>query len=98
MKRKIKNYFFEKGFVFIKFFDSYWGYDEEGYLSFGIESKSKSLLPLFETTRYLKLNFNAEYNVDKWFTQENIITLFQKDEQKIDTFIQLSLSFNKKFQ
>lgn len=86
-----------EGYVFIEKDSFFWGYNVDGYISFGTISLSNED-PLVLTTKNLNLFFNDTHTLKslenvKTTEKMHILTLKSSDKKMIRTFVDLTVSF-----
>lgn len=79
--------------------DSYlWGKNENGDFVFGFNSKNKLVVPLIQSTKFLKLFINCDFKVFIDDLEEikkiSLLVLTNHDEKSVDVFISLCLSMS----
>ena len=86
----------ENGFNLIKINEKYWGKTSKGEIVFSMETVSKEIVSMSQTTRYLKLYINVPFNVSLNGKNEekNLsgLVLTSKDEKHLDIFVRLTLT------
>ena len=84
----------EDGLILNKINFFYWGKSSKGDIVYGFESKNTNLIPIAQTTKYLKIFLNTKFNVlfSDTTTQKNMSLLFLKNEgiKFLDIFIRLT--------
>ena len=88
----------EEGYNLKKLGNVYWGKSRDGEVVFAIESLNKQRLPIVQTTRYLTLYINEEFEINEsgQLRTANMSMLVLKIDDKyyLDLFVQLTQTFS----
>ncbi len=86
------------GFCLKKEKQFYWGKDSEGDIVYGIESRNKELLPMLQSTKYLRLYLNTVFDVvcngDMQKNNFSLVVLKKDGVKFLDIFIRLTASID----